>query len=162
MKKCVAILLGMLLLTGCGAEETFETIADEFIRDAAAPVVEIYLELPEEAAAPVSQSEQGTLYQCDGYDLLLQTLEAGDLDRTLRAVSGHSREELTVIQTGMAGVKRYDLVWSCMGETGEQVCRACVLDDGNYHYVLTAQTDADRAGELESTWEEIFGSYSLG
>ena len=162
MRKYVSLLLMCFLLTGCKAQETFETVSDDLVHVQTARMAEIYLELPEEAAAPVSQSEQGTLYQCDGYDLLLQTLEAGDLDRTLRAISGRSREELTVLETGMSGVKRYDLVWSCIGETGEQVCRACVLDDGNYHYVLTAQADADRAGELETVWEEIFGSYSVG
>lgn len=162
MKKCVSLLLMAFLLTGCGAEETFETIADEFIREAAAPAAEIHLALPEEAAVPVSESENGTLYQCGGYDLQVQTLEAGDLDRTLRTISGRSREELTVLETGAAGIKRYDLVWSCMGEAGELVCRGCILDDGNYHYVLTAQAEADRAGELEPVWEEIFGSYSVG
>lgn len=162
MKKCVSLLLMAFLLTGCGAEETFETIADEFIREAAAPAAEIHLPLPEEAAVPVSESENGTLYQCGGYDLQVQTLEAGDLDRTLRTISGRGREALMVLETGAAGIKRYDLVWSCMGETGEQVCRGCILDDGNYHYVLTAQADADRAGELEPVWEEIFGSYSVG
>ena len=161
MKKYVIFLLVSLVFSGCGAEDTFETIADEWVQSAAAPVAEICLTLPEEAAAPVSETENGTLYQCDGYEILVQTLEAGDLDTTLRSVTGYSREDLTVIETRAGEIKRYDLVWSCLGEQGEQVGRGCILDDGNYHYVLTVLADADRSGEFESVWEEIFSSYSL-
>ena len=162
MRKFLVVFLILLLFTGCEAQETMETVADEWVQSAAAPAAEIRLTLPEEAAAPVSESEIGMLYQCDGYEILVQTLAAGDLDATLRSVTGHDRKELTVMETWLSDVKRYDLVWSCLGEMGEQVARACVLDDGYYHYVLSVMTDADRAGEYESVWEELFGSYSLG
>ncbi len=162
VKKYVVVLLVLFLLSGCAAEDTFETVADEWAQSAAAPVAEIILTLPEEAAAPASQSEDGTLYQCDGYDILLQTLEAGDLDASLRSVTGHGREDLTVLETCNGGLKRYDLVWSCLGEAGEQVGRACLLDDGNYHYVLCVLGDARRMEEFEAVWEELFSSYSLG
>lgn len=162
MKKCVVFLLISLLLSGCGSREVFETVADEFVQSAAAPVGELILTLPEEAAVPVSQSESGALYQCDGYEIILQTLEAGDLDATLRSVTGYGRDDLTVLQTRSGELKRYDLVWSCLGEEGEQVGRACLLDDGNYHYVLSVLGDARRAGEFEAVWEELFSSYSVG
>ena len=162
MKKCGFFLLLMFLLFGCAAEDTFETVADEWVQSAAAPMAEIILTLPEEAAAPVSQSENGTLYQCDGYDILIQTLEAGDLNATLESVTGYGREALTVLETRAGGRKRYDLVWSSLGEAGEQVGRACLLDDGNYHYVLSVLGDAQRMGEFEAVWEALFSSYSLG
>ena len=162
MRKILVFLLVSLIFAGCGAQETMETVADEWVQSAAAPVAEIHLTLPEEAAAPVSESETGALYQCDGYEILVQTLEAGDLDATLRSVTGYSREDLTVIETWFGDVKRYDLVWSCLGEQGDQVGRACVLDDGNYHYILSVLADAERAGEFEVVWEELFGSYTLG
>ena len=161
MKKCVLFLLILVLLTGCGSEATFETVADEWVQSAAAPVREILVTLPEEAAVSVSESEYGCLYQCDGYEIALQTLEAGDLDATLRTVTGYSRENLTVMETRLADIRRYDLVWSCMGEQGELVGRARVLDDGNYHYVLTVLAQADRAAELEGVIADLFRSYSL-
>ena len=162
MKKCVFLFLICVLLSGCAAEATFETIADDLVQSAAAPMAQVHLELPEEAAAPVSENENGVLYQCDGYEILVQTLEAGDLDATLRSVTGRSREDLTFIETENGDGKRYDLVWTCLGEEGEQVGRACLLDDGNYHYVLSVLGDADRTGEFEAVWEKIFSSYCLG
>lgn len=162
MRKCVLLLLISLILSGCGAEDTFETVADEILQSVDAPRAEIQVNLPEEAAAPVAQGEVGTLYQCDGYEIALQTFASGDLDATLRSSTGYGREDLTVIETRLGKFKRYDLVWSCMGEEEEQIGRACVLDDGNYHYVLSVLGEADRAGEFEQVWEELFSSYALG
>lgn len=162
MKKFVCLILVTLLFAGCAPEDTFETVADEWVQPADAPAAEIYVELPEEAATPVSESEEGTLYQCEGYEILLQTLPAGDLEATVRAVSGFGREDLTVLETRSGEIKRFDLVWSCLGEEGEQVGRACILDDGNYHYVLSVLGSADRAGEFEEAWSELFSSYSVG
>ena len=161
MKKMVGLLVMCFLFSGCAAEDVMETVADEWMQSAAAPMAELHLHLPEEAALPVSESENASLYQCDGYELLVQTLASGDLDATLRAVTGHGREDLTVMETRSGAVKRYDFVWSCLGETGDQVGRACILDDGNYHYVLTVLADADRAGEFETVWSELFGAYAL-
>ena len=162
MKKCVLLLLSAIILAGCAREDTFETVADEINQSVAAPRAEIVVDLPEEAAAPVAQGDAGTLYQCDGYEIALQTFASGDLDATLRSATGYGREDLTVIETRLGEFKRYDLVWSCLGEMGDQVGRACVLDDGSYHYVLSVLAEADRAAEYEPVWEELFGSYSLG
>ena len=119
MRKCVYFLLIMFLFAGCGGQETFETVADEF--QAAQPAVarQVNLILPEEAAVPASEGETGTLYLCDGYEILLQTLPAGNLDATLRDLTGYGRQDLELIATEPDGVKRYDLVWSCLGESGE-------------------------------------------
>ena len=46
-------------------------------------------------------------------------------------------------------------------EEGEQVGRACILDDGSYHYVLSVLAQADRAAELEGVIADLFRSYSL-
>lgn len=162
MKKCICFLLILVSFTGCASEPTFETVADEWVQSVAAPMGQITVELPEEAVVPVSESELGKLYQCDGYEIAVQTRQSGDLDATLRTVTGYSREALTLMQTGAGDVDRWELVWSCMGETGDRIGRACVLDDGNYHYVLSVLADADRYAELETVISDLFRSYSLG
>lgn len=161
MRKYAIFLLLSLLLAGCAAEETFETVADEWVQSVAAPVRDVNLTLPEDAAAPVSAGEKGVLYQCDGYEIMVETLSSGDLEATIREVTGYSRENLTVLETRTGDVKRYDMIWSCLGEQGQQLCRGCILDDGNYHYVLTALAEAERAGEYEEIWNELFSGYSL-
>lgn len=161
MKKWWLLLMICAMLSGCGAEETFETVADEILEVAAVPR-QVMVVLPPEAAAPASESDAGTIYICDGYEIMLQTLTGGDLDATLRTVSGYGREELTVVESRQGDYKRYDLVWACAGEEGERIGRGAVLDDGNYHYVLCVLSDADRVQEYEEVWSALFSSYSLG
>ncbi len=160
MKKWIFLLMFCLMLSGCGAGETFETLADEIWEVAAVPR-QVLAVLPPEAAAPASESDEGAIYICDGYEILVQTLAGGDLDATLRSVSGYGREDLTVVETRQGDVKRYDLVWACVGEEGERVGRCAVLDDGSYHYVLCVLADADRVQEYTEVWEAVFASYAL-
>lgn len=162
MKKCVMFVLIVLALAGCGAEETFETIADEFVQSAAAPLREVILERPEEAVLPASESDAGTLYLCDGYEISVQTLPAGDLEASVYRITGFTKDRVEVISTQPGTYRRYDLVWSTLGEQGDQVGRAAILDDGSYHYVLSVLAEADRAGEFEQVFRELFESYALG
>ena len=161
MKKYALLLMISLMFTGCGAQETFETVADEYVQSAAAPLREVILELPEEAMVPASESGDGTLYLCDGYEIQVRVLPAGDLDGTIREIAGFSQSQVTLMQTDRAEYKRFDLVWSTLGEQGEQVGRAAILDDGSYHYVLTVLAEADRAGEFESVFRALFENYGL-
>ena len=85
----------------------------------------------------------------------------GDMDETIRLLSGYERSELTVMYTSFADIDRYALVWACMGETGEQIGKAVILDDGNYHYALTVLADADRTAEYIQTWDQLFASFTL-
>lgn len=163
MKKgWIGLALAALLLTACGAQETFETVSDVAAQSVSAAARQVLLTLPEEAAVCVFEDAQtGSLYLCDGYNISLQTLQGGDLDRTLRTVTGYGREQLTLMQTKQENAKRYECVWSAAGEGEDQVGRAVILDDGSYHYVLTAMAGETHAGDLTETWQEIFSSFGL-
>ena len=63
-----------------------------------------------------------------------------------------------MIQTRQDGKDRYDFVWSAAGETGERLGRGAIVDDGNYHYCLSAMRDP---GDTEIPWRDIFSSFSL-
>ena len=162
VKKWIVPVLMILCLTGCRAEETFETVEDVYIRQVLAPAREIVVSLPEAAAAPAAESEAGTIYQCDGYEIILQTREGGDMDETIRHISGYERSELTVMYSSLSDIDRYALVWACMGEEGERVGKSVILDDGSYHYALTVLADADRTEEYAQVWNQMFDSFCLG
>lgn len=156
----VGSLLG-LLLAGCGAEETFETVADELAAPVLAEQRLIYVELPGEAASPAVESDAGRLYLCGDYDISVQTLEGGDLDGTLRALTGFGREDLTVMTTRRDGLDCYEFVFTSAGETGDLVGKGMILDDGCYHYCLTVLADAEKAADHQVFWEEMFMSFRL-
>lgn len=161
MKKGILVFLCGFLLAGCAAQQTVETVADEWVESVMAPAREIRVELPEEAAAPAAENADGRIYVCSDYEIQIQTLAGGDLDATIRAISGHSRENLTVISTRSDGLKRYDFVWTAAGERGDRVGRAVILDDGTYHYTMTVMRDADTVEESQIVWRTVFESFAL-
>lgn len=161
MKKCWIFAIA-LALTGCAASPTFETIADVPIQSVAASAQQILVSLPNNAVASSDQNEkEDTLYLCDGYTLSVQTMEGGDLDKTLRSVSGYGRDSLDLIETLQGDARRYICAWSAAGEEQMQVGRTCIIDDGTHHYVLTAMAGESEAGKLQETWQEIFSSFRV-
>lgn len=160
MKKWVICMLLPLLLTGCGAEETFETIADEAVLPVMAQPRQIAVQLPEDAAAPVLESEGEQVYVCEDYEIIIETLSAGDLSGTIRALSGYAKEDLTVMETQWQEISRYEFVWAAAGEKGDRLGRGVILDDGQYHYCMTLLRDADTK-DRQIVWDQVFSSFDL-
>ncbi len=115
MRKCILVGLLALLLCGCGAEETFETVSDVWAEETMAKPREVSVKLPGEAAVPAVEGDSGRMYLCKGYEVYIQTLESGDVDGTIQTVSGYTAEDLTVIQTEPDGLHRYEFVWTSAG-----------------------------------------------
>ena len=161
MKRLCVVLALFILLAGCAKQADFETIADDLQVDVGEPD-QITVWLPEEAAVPVMEDDAGaTLYLCEHYSVTSQTLQAGDLAQTITEITGFSPDAIDVVSTQENGMKRYDLVWASAGEEGIQTCRAAVLDDGNYHYVLSAMGNGAENAAFSSDWQRIFDSLAL-
>ena len=158
MKQWVGILLSALLLCGCQSEDTMETVADEWLVPVMAQPREISLRLPGDLVMPVLEQDSRQLYMGEGYELMLDVLDAGDLSNTVRTMCGYEKENLTMIQTRQEGMDRYDFVWTAAGETGERLGRGTILDDGNYHYCLSALRDQ---GDTPIVWQNVFSSFGL-
>lgn len=162
VKKMLAVIaLLALLLTGCAAEETFETIADDPAQQVLAEMRQISVQLPSEAASPTVESGSDRLYQCSDYEISVQTLEGGDLSATIKTLSGYEKDSLTVMQTQRDGYDCYEFVWASVGELGDRVGRGLILDDGSYHYCVAILGDADSAEANEVYWDEMFRSVTL-
>lgn len=161
MKKWLLLLLSAFVLAGCGAEETLETVADELDIPVMATPREVTVSLPGETDLGAVEGGTGRLYLANDYQVAIETLDAGDLDKTIREMSGFHREDLTVLETQEEGFKRYEFVWVSAGETGEQLGHGIILDDGNYHYCMTVLRDADRETGTQVVWDEVFQSFSL-
>lgn len=162
MKKILAFLLLTALLSGCGAKETFETVDDIIPAEPVVSPQQFSVQLPESAAAPTFQDENsGELYVCQGYTISKQIMESGDLEKTVKTLTGNNCDELELIKTLHDNCDRYDFVWTAAGEDGLQLGRACILDDGNYHYTVTAMAQEESAGQLRQTLQEMFDSCKL-
>ena len=161
MKKVIVLFLLTALLTGCKAQETFETVEDLPVVEIAAAPQQFFVALPEDAATPTFQSDTEELYVCEDYTISKQILERGDLERTIKILTGKSREDLEVIQTAQETYDRYDFVWTSAGEEGLQLGRACIFDDGNYHYTLTTMTREESFDGVREKIQDIFDSCKL-
>ena len=145
-------------LCGCGAEQTLETVSDEWMVPAMAQPREVSVRLPEDLVLPVLEQEGRRLYMGQDYEIMLETMAAGDLRSTIRNLSGYERQQLTVLKTDQGDWDRYEFVWTAAGEQGHRLGRAVILDDGDYHYCMSALRDA---GESLVVWQEVFSSFTL-
>ena len=161
MKKIWLIILAALLLTGCAASETFETVRDEYDALQVYSPSKLSFAVPADAAAPVIQGNDGVLYFCDGYEIMVQTLSGGDLDRSLRLLTGYGSDSLTVMSTQIGDTVRHESAWISAGEAGDHVGRTVIIDDGVYHYSLSVMAPAEEAGSLQESWQELVSSVKI-
>ena len=161
MKIFLCVLLA-LLLTGCTQPKDFETMSDSYMEPELPLAQKVSFQLPEDAAKAVLESAgTDTLYLCDGYSVAVQTLPAGNLDATLREVTGYGRDKVQLWERKEGEISRFSCVWASAGEGGDQMGKATILDDGNYHYVLSVMAAAEDAGELADTWQQLMESFSI-
>lgn len=162
MRKCVILLPLLLLLTGCAREETLETVADEYIQPVAmAQPRRISVELPDDVVSPVLNNTSEQMYLCNGYEIVIETREAGNLNDTIESLSGYGKEDLTVMATQDGDAARYEFVWAAAGEDGDRIGRAVILDDGNYHYCMSILRDASTTEGSQIVWRNVFDSFQL-
>ena len=161
LKKYVWVVMIAVLFCGCAAQDTFETISDEAILPVMVQPRDFTVELPGEAALPVVENDAGRIYLCEDYEIVLQTLESGDLEKTMQTISGFGKEDLTVMETFSEDFTRYEFVWVSAGETGEQIGRGAVLDDGNFHYCLSVLQSAEKMNSSQINWNQVFRSFRL-
>jgi len=160
-KLGMMILAVALLLSGCTAMPVYETLDGLDINDEVPAMKKICFDLPEDAAVQTVQGSSGRIYFCDGYEIMVETFRSGDLDKTLRSLTGFSRDALTLMQTKVEGMDQYSCVWTSIGENGEQLGRTAILDDGGYHYCLSVTAPAQDALKLQTVFGELFASFTL-
>ncbi len=169
MKKmcCIALVVGLLLtVTGCGeekpqsSEENHCSLKDE----KALPRYDISVATP--ANAPELETFQGegcqVFAQEDGdFYFAVQTLQADSLDALLMELTGKQQNSMTILTTWQQGMPRHDLNWVSAGESGLEVNRAAIIDDGSYYYTVTLTVPEDNAAEIFREQEDCFDSIWL-
>ncbi len=163
MRKLWMILILVLILSGCKQTDTFETVMDQTATPIPTEKMVIMVDMPDNASLETMESnEDYSVYICNDYTLTTYTVDSGDLQKTILDATGFLPEQLDVIQTKQGDDNRYVCVWTAAGESGEQVGRCAIIDDGCYHYVLTAMADAEDAGALaQNEWLSVFRSFRI-
>ncbi len=155
------ILVLSLLLTGCAAAPTFETLGGDLGAQEIPQPRQCSVSLPEAAAVQTAQGDTGTIYFCDGYEILVETMAGGNLSSTVKNISGYDLGELTLVETKGKDYACYECAWTSAGEGGFQTARTKILDDGVYHYCLTVLAPAEEMAGLQEELQQLFGSFTL-
>lgn len=162
MRVFTAVLIVLTFFSGCSATGNMETVLDNYDIPVSSVVNNITFTLPEGASEAVLGTENGSsLYLCDGYSVSVSAMAGGDLEQTIRDVTGFEKAELTVMATTEEACKRYTCAWTALGEGIEQICKAVILDDGTSHFVVSVMCDYNAAGELNQEMNSILDSVSL-
>ena len=160
MKKLLVVILLSMLLVGCSAGE-FEQVSDVYAPQADPVKQEIKLTMPADASQATVQSDFGSIYFCDGYEIMVQTFLGGDIQGTIKELTGFDMEALTVIESEYGGLKRYECAWTAVGEAGASVGRTVVLDDGAYHYCVSLLANEEEVAPLQETWQALIHSVTV-
>lgn len=153
MKKLFLAILCMFMLSGCSSVETMETIHDDGVVPVMGEAGQVQLTLPDLDDAQVIDNGMGSrIYLFDGFCVTVQTLDGGDMSKTLETVSGFGAEKLSLLKTEQEDYTQFCCAWSSAGEGEEQLCRAVVMDDGRYHYAVTVMADSSEVAEQPDLW----------
>lgn len=162
MKIMIAIILAALLMTGCAATETFEKVQDVYKGETLKSPGEVKIQLPPDTGKTVLTGAQGRVYFCEGYEIAIETFIGGDLQRTVKNISGYDYENITIFETvASSGLKRYEFVWTSVGAEGEMVGRSVIIDDGSYHYCVSMLANSEEVGSLQSVWQEVLQTIAV-
>ena len=161
LKITVAVLA--LVLSACGPEETpvFESVGEQAYEQESRPVAgRIALMIPEEAVSEaMADGLGGALYTWEDHTLQLQTLDGGDIRRTVESLTGFDYDDLTVMASKKGDLMYYRTVWSTAGEEGTMLGRALIADDGYYHYCVSLLSPEDSdSGEV---YDRLCASFSV-
>ena len=154
MKKLCLVIFCVLMLSACSAVETMETIGDEGVTPVMGEAGQVQLTLPDLEDAQVIDNGMGSrIYLFDGFCVTVQTLDGGNMDKTLEIVSGFDADKLSLLKTEQKDYTQICCAWSSAGEQEEQLCRVVVMDDGRYHYAVTVMADSSGVAAQPDLWE---------
>ncbi len=88
-------------------------------------------------------------------------MTADSLDSLLQTLTGFPQASLQVLQTEEFGMPRYDVAWTASGDSGMESCRAAILDDGMYYYVLTSSVNQEQTAQNRETLDQVFATLGL-
>lgn len=159
----IGIALLALALSACAPEETpvLETVGEGTCQQQEKPVAaKIEVMIPEEAVSEaMADGSGGELYTWDDHTLQLQTLEGGDIRRTVESVTGFDYDSLTVMASRKGDLTYYQTVWSTAGEEGTMLGRALIADDGYYHYCVSLLSPED--SDSADVYDRLCATFSV-
>ena len=153
MRKWMAILMFMMVLSGCSADTDLETV--QYDLQESFPVYqpgEMNLILPESVDMESSSTDSGGIFYSFGNcKIWMESHPTGNINATLELLTGQSGEKRNLVKWESEEYRYYETVWTTAEESGIRVNRGVVADDGKYHYCIAVsvpEAEADHADQI--------------
>lgn len=163
MKKWLLLMGLAAALAGCARVEqpVMETIGPgSCAQESKTTAGEISVMIPEEAVCEaMAPDEAGKLYTWDNHTLQLQTMDGGDIRKTVRKLTGLDYDDLTVMSYQKGDLTYHKTVWCAAGEDGTLMGRALVADDGAYHYCVSLLSPED--SDSAEVYDRLCASFAV-
>lgn len=159
MRKLAIVLLA-LMLSGC--TDAYETVMDDHFVPERVEAGTVSFLLPEQASVYTMEDDaEAKLWLLEDYQISTYVHPSGDIESTIRTLTGYERNVIAPICLEMGNVTRYECTWTTADGEGQQMNRAMILDDGNYHYALCLQGSAEASADYADEWNQIMASVSI-
>lgn len=161
MKIGLLLLITALVLSGCTAEPTFETIGNVWENSHAEELpASIEFGLPDDIVMEVMESDDNCRsYQIGDWMLWTEICNGGDIAATMKMLTGMEDAEMISHPSGMYSC--HETAWAVTEEEGEYVMRAAVIPKGAYHYCLSMKAPVEDARQMGEVFSQILENVYL-
>ena len=164
MKKLL-VLVGIVgMLTGCGAEPTWEYVQDRIMPEEVVcwqqEAYTISLGIPQDCE--LLEEELGrSVYGKDDLKVEKRVFLTSGKENAIKAVSGLDASQLTVMETTRFGMPEYQFAWYQEQEQGGRLCRADLIVHDQECYAVICSSDVEVGNAHEQEIRQVFSSFGL-
>lgn len=161
MKQILGLVLLSGLLWGCAAQPMYETVGDVWSDGSTGEVpASVHFALPDDAQMEVMESlDSCKSYRIGNWILWTQVLDGGDVQQTLRLLTGVDTAQPVCHSIG--AYECYEAVCSVMEEEGEFVIRTAVIPRGAYHYCLSIKSPVKEARTMGEFFSKLLKNVTI-
>lgn len=154
----------LLLLCGCSTPvwETVDDLQPETAVSRQVQLFELQLQLPEQVQL-LAADDAGSLWATADSELEIEqrVFLTTDPDSAIRAISGFTKEQLTVLQTTRQGLPEYQFAWVSQTDRGARLYRADLILDGFTCYAVVCSSLEDSGEQYAFQARQVFSSLHL-
>lgn len=147
------LVLCIIAFSACSVKDTNEVfcISDELC-SADCPAFSMKVDIPADAVRITEAEDVNLFYEQGDYQIFRDIFAAENAEAGIKAITGHTAEELNAIHLDRFPQEEYRFSWTAAGENCDLVCVGALLFDGSTCYSVSFQCP----DYLENRYRTVF------
>lgn len=162
--KLACLLCVLLVLTGCSAIPTWETVEDMVPSVPASAWQEeayvIQAGLPA-GAALTAESVGCKIYEAGDMEIETTTFLSSDLNSAVKRLSGYEADRVSILQTSRFGMPEYRFAWYSQTAEGGRLYQTDLVMDDAVCYAVVCSMPEDAGGSFTEEVRPVFAAFGL-